>query len=78
MAGKSRKLTIFDIARLAGVSTATVSRVINNKVVGKEVRARVLKIIEKYEYCPNSFARYLGQRNNARFSDDVTVYSKIG
>ncbi len=71
-------MTIRDIARLAGVSTATVSRVLNNRCVRQKTREKILEIIKKYEYYPNSFARYLGQRNKARIMrKNVTVYNKI-
>lgn len=52
-------VTIEFIARMANVSKATVSRVINNKVegVGKETRARVQKLIDEYGYHPNLLAR---------------------
>lgn len=43
-----------DIAKLANVSTATVSRVINNpESTSKEVRERVLRVIEEANYVPN-------------------------
>ncbi len=42
----SEKLTIRDIARLAGVSTATVSRVLNQKPdVDPDTRVRILHIM---------------------------------
>ena len=51
------KLTINDIAKLAGVSKTTVSRVINNKPdVNFEVRSRVKKIIIENGYHPNAAA----------------------
>jgi LacI family transcriptional regulator len=49
-----------DIARLAGVSRSTVSRVINNySNVPEETRLKVMKIIEQYNYEPNTSARVL-------------------
>jgi LacI family transcriptional regulator len=49
-----------DIAKLAGVSRSTVSRVINNyDNVPEETRRKVLRIIEEYQYEPNTFARVL-------------------
>ncbi|HEV2764541.1 MAG TPA: LacI family DNA-binding transcriptional regulator [Pyrinomonadaceae bacterium] len=49
-----------DVAREAGVSTATVSHVINNtRYVSDEVRARVLGAIERCDYYPNAHARSL-------------------
>jgi LacI family transcriptional regulator len=53
-------VTIKDVARLAGVSISTVSRVINNsKPVSPEVRRRVMKVIEETGYKPNDIARTL-------------------
>jgi DNA-binding LacI/PurR family transcriptional regulator len=49
-----------DVAHLAGVSTATVSRVLNNiGVVKPTTRARVLKAVEELKYSPNFHARAL-------------------
>ncbi len=57
---EGKNITIKDIAREAGVSVATVSRVINSKeVVDKNTRKKVLKIIHKYNYFPNFYARAL-------------------
>ncbi len=53
-------MTIYDIAKIAGVSASSVSRVINSKPgVNPETRQRVLKTIEKYNYAPNAVARGL-------------------
>ncbi|MCL2864428.1 MAG: LacI family transcriptional regulator [Lachnospiraceae bacterium] len=54
-------MNIYDIAKLAGVSIATVSRVVNDsaKVSGK-TRAKVLGVMEEVGYIPNIFARGLG------------------
>lgn len=53
-------LTIKDIARLANVSTATVSRVINNRPGVKEsTRKKILGIIKETNYRPNTVARSL-------------------
>lgn len=49
-----RGVTIKDIAKAAGVSTATVSRVINGyKWVTPEVKARVSTVVERMKYAPN-------------------------
>lgn len=57
--GKS-KVSIKDIAIKAGVSVATVSRVINNKgKYSKQTREHVLKVIEEYDYTPNMTAKAL-------------------
>ncbi|MDI7247029.1 MAG: LacI family DNA-binding transcriptional regulator [Bacillota bacterium] len=52
-----------DIARIAGVSTATVSRVINQKGnVDRDTYAKVLKVIEEQGYVPNTIAKSLRVR----------------
>ncbi|KAE9634889.1 LacI family DNA-binding transcriptional regulator [Defluviitalea raffinosedens] len=54
--------TIKDIARIAGVGVTTVSRVLNNGYgVSKETRAKVMEVIEKCNYIPNSNAKHLKQ-----------------
>jgi LacI family transcriptional regulator/LacI family asc operon transcriptional repressor len=54
-------LNIYDIASKAGVSIATVSRVLNGKGnVSEKTKEHVLKIIEEMGYTPNIFARGLG------------------
>jgi LacI family transcriptional regulator len=60
-----KKPTIEDIARLAGVSRTTVSRVLNNRPdVDRETRARVLGVIEEQRYVPSLTAAGLaGGRN---------------
>ncbi|MFL6227406.1 MAG: LacI family DNA-binding transcriptional regulator [Pyrinomonadaceae bacterium] len=53
-------MSIKDVARAAGVSTATVSHVINNsRFVSEETRARVLRAVEECHYYPNAQARSL-------------------
>ncbi len=53
LAGRKDNLTIKDIARLTGVSVATVSRVMNNKPdVNEATRQRVLQCIEANRYSP--------------------------
>ncbi|NLD45961.1 MAG: LacI family transcriptional regulator [Clostridiaceae bacterium] len=55
------KVTISDIARMANVSKATVSRVINNKPegVGRATRDNILRIIEESGFQPSMIARGL-------------------
>jgi LacI family transcriptional regulator len=61
----SGKPTINDVARLAGVSKKTVSRVINNSpLLNEETRARVEKVIRQIGYVPNPQARALALRRN--------------
>lgn len=59
------KPTIRDVAKLAGVSISTVSRVMNApEAVAEGKRLRVLKAIEQLQYQPNSFARGLIYRKS--------------
>ncbi len=54
-------MTIYDISRKAGVSIATVSRVINGSGnVRASTQKKVMDIIEQYNYTPNAFARGMG------------------
>ena len=54
------KLTLEEIAALAGVSRATVSRVVNNHLkVRADLRERVLKVISENGYFPDTVARSL-------------------
>ena len=58
-------MNIKEIARLAGVSSATVSRVLNNSGYVKEnTRQRVLQIVDKYNYVPSAIARNLSIQDN--------------
>ncbi|QBY03262.1 LacI family DNA-binding transcriptional regulator [Thalassotalea sp. HSM 43] len=52
--------TIYEVSKLAGVSLATVSRVMNNNAkVSDRTRAKVLKAMEELGYRPNSIAQSL-------------------
>ena len=63
-------MTIKDIARLAGVSVSTVSRVLNNHPdVSEKAKESVLAVVEKYNYIPNTSARELGKAS----SDNIGV-----
>lgn len=55
------KVTIKDIARIAEVSTATVSKVINHKDhdISQATRDRVKKVMKECNYVPNGMARSL-------------------
>lgn len=55
-----KSVTVYDIAKEANVSVATVSRVLNNTApVKKETRERVKELIDKYQFQPNALARSL-------------------
>lgn len=57
-------LTIYDISQKAGVSIATISRVLNGSPKVKEsTKKKVMDIIEEYGYTPNSSARAMGLKS---------------
>ncbi len=59
----NRKLNIEEVAEFAGVSTATVSRVLNDyPFVKEETRRRVLKVIRETNYQVNAVARNLRRK----------------
>src|SRR3974377_1626391 len=61
----SKRTTIKQVARAAGVSTQTVSRVINNRPdVSPETRERVMQVIEEFDYQPSALARSLIQQRS--------------
>lgn len=54
-------MNIYDVSKKAGVSIATVSRVMNgNKNVSDKTKEKVLKVMDEIGYTPNVFARGLG------------------
>jgi LacI family transcriptional regulator len=60
MKHSSNNVTVRDVAKLAAVSPATVSKVLNAKgYVSEESKARVLDAIEKLGFRPNTIARSL-------------------
>ncbi len=66
--------TITDIAREAGVSIATVSRVMNGKVrVSDDTRKRVEEAMEKFHYSPSLIAR--GLKNKSMKNIAIVVSS---
>jgi DNA-binding LacI/PurR family transcriptional regulator len=62
--GQRKPSTIIEVAERAGVSTATVSRVISGSVaVSKALETRVKNAIEELDFRPNLMARRLRRRN---------------
>lgn len=58
-------MTIYDIAKQAGVSASTVSRVINNKPgIKAETRKKIQAILKSCNYTPNENARGLSTQNS--------------
>lgn len=59
------EITIKDIAKHAGVSPATVSRVMNNTAnVSETTKKNVLAAVQKYNYSPNIFAKSLSRNES--------------
>lgn len=62
---RARNATMFDVARLAGVSHQTVSRVLNDHPnVRESTRARVRQAVEQLRYRPNVAARMMVTRRS--------------
>lgn len=82
MEGRVLVANIKDIAKAAGVSSATVSRVINqNGYVSEETRKKVELVIQQLDYVPNLNAVYLKKGATKTlgivapyFSDSLTVF----
>jgi LacI family transcriptional regulator len=73
-------ITIKEIARLAGVSTATVSNVLNGKPgAAREVKAReIAEIAKDLHYMPNALAKSLQQQKTNTIgviTEDLTVFN---
>lgn len=59
---EKRRLNISDISQIAGVSKATVSRVINNSPkVNPATKEKILQVIQKHNYQPSNVARSLSK-----------------
>lgn len=72
MAPKKNRITIADVAKYAGISAMTVSRVVNNHgQVSEEMRARVHEAMQELNYKPNRIARSLA--SNQTFKIGVIV-----
>jgi transcriptional regulator with XRE-family HTH domain len=64
----NKKITIYDVARNAGVSRQTVSRVINNRPdVAYETRERVQQAIKLMNYQPSAIAQSLSRQTSYHF-----------
>lgn len=58
-------MTIYDIAKEAGVSASTVSRVVNGKPgVHPLTKEKIVGLLEKYNYSPDDTARGLIKQKN--------------
>lgn len=58
-------MNIKEMAKLAGVSCATISRVLNDSgYVKEDTRKKVMEIIREYNYTPNMIARSLSSKDS--------------
>ncbi|MHC5228217.1 LacI family DNA-binding transcriptional regulator [Enterococcus sp. LJL99] len=78
------KLTIKEIAEMAGVSITTVSQILNNKGsrFSEATRQKVMRVVEKYDYKPDYFASNIITRHSKTIGmvvPDVTdfFFSKV-
>lgn len=78
-ASSPRPVSIRDVARVAGVSRQTVSRVINqHPSLRPDTRDRVLAVIEELQYQPNRMARALGSRRSGMVGVIVAARDQYG
>lgn len=69
-------MTLEEVARLAGVSRSTVSRVLNDRPgVRPEVRERVWQVIRQCGYQPNLAARALASHRTEAVSQAASTES---
>ncbi|MBX2837681.1 MAG: LacI family DNA-binding transcriptional regulator [Gammaproteobacteria bacterium] len=90
MSNKAKPPVQMDVAKLAGVSSATVSRVLNHSTLVKpEIKARVEQAMRELNYMPNDAARSLASRksrtlgaiiptlNNAIFAEGINAFERV-
>jgi DNA-binding LacI/PurR family transcriptional regulator len=70
--------SIYDVAKLAGVSHMTVSRVVNGGKTSEATRSKVLEAIETTGYRPSSVARALASRRAMRIGVIVHAAAQYG
>lgn len=73
----SGKITMDDIANMAGVTKSTVSRYFNGGSVRESTRERIQEIIREYNYEPNTFARLKAKESNVIGVVLPTLNSKV-
>ena len=73
-------MTIYDIAKLAGVSASSVSRVINGKPgVNQQKRKLIEDLLREHNYVPDANARSLVRQNSQTIgilTDDIGGITK--
>lgn len=71
------KITMDDIAGMAGVTKSTVSRYFNGGSVKESTRKRIQEVIQEYNYEPNTFARLKASKSNVIGVVLPTLNSKV-
>ncbi len=63
-----KKCTIYDVAKIAGVSPSTVSRVMNSpEIVAEDTRQKVANTVKELSYIPNMMAASMPRKQYRRF-----------
>ena len=76
---EKNRITIYDVAKKAGVSRQTVSRVLNNRQdVSEDTRKRIQDIIEEINYHPNAIAQSLSRQKSCLFGVVTAGLKYIG
>jgi LacI family transcriptional regulator len=81
---RHKRPTMADVGRLAGVSGATVSFVLNEnsgQAISAETRRRVMEAVERLNYRPNRMARGLRTRHTATIgfvTDEIATHPSAG
>ncbi|MEG0591703.1 MAG: LacI family DNA-binding transcriptional regulator [Coprobacillus sp.] len=66
---KDKKLTMGDIAKIAGVGKSTVSRYFNGGYIKEDTKIKLKKVIDEYHYEPNAIAQSL----KAKYSKQIGI-----
>ncbi len=70
------KITIYEIAKAAGVGIGTVSRVLNNHPnVTPETRAKVKEVVMRMHYQPHTYAQRLARRHSQTISAIIPFFT---
>ena len=59
----NKKITMKEIAEIAGVTKTTISRYFNGGYLKEETKKRIMEIISEYDYEPNTFARLKAKKS---------------
>ena len=73
----AEKITMADIARMAGVGKSTVSRYFNGGYVKEETKERIQSVIRAHNYEPNAFARLKAKERGVIGVVVPTLNSKV-